>query len=156
MPLSDEEYMDQALAQARTALAEGDIPVGCVVVCDGTVIGSGRNRREQDHDPTAHAEIVAIRAAAKAVNDWRLLNCTLYVTLEPCPMCAAAIALARIKRLVFGAYDFDNGCVGSNGNVLTRPIFGYVPQVTGGIRRNEAETLLEAFFAAIRQQRRGG
>ncbi len=156
MPLSDEEYMDQALVQAQKALALGDIPVGCIIVQGGNVIGSGCNLREQRHDPTAHAEMVAIRMAAQTLGDWRLTDCVLYVTLEPCPMCAAAIALARIKRLVFGAYDFDNGCVGSNGNMLTRPLFGYAPQVTGGIRRSEAEELLASFFTTIRQQRRGG
>jgi len=107
-------------------------------------------------DPTAHAEILALQLGAQRLQDWRLDGCVLYVTLEPCPMCAAAMALARVQRLVFSAYDFDNGAVGSNGNMLARPIFGYAPEAQGGLLRADSETLLELFFSSIRSKRRGG
>ncbi|MGB9666097.1 MAG: nucleoside deaminase [Candidatus Cryosericum sp.] len=148
--------MLRALDEARLALDEGEIPVGCVVTKDGEIIAATHNMREQAKDPTAHAEILALRAAAERLQDWRLDGCTLYVTLEPCPMCAAAIALARVDRLVFGAYDFDNGAVGSNGNMLTKPIFGYRPEIVSGVLRTEAEAILQEFFSAIRSKRRGG
>lgn len=156
MTLSDTDSMLRALGEAKCALEEGEIPVGCVIVKDGAIIGSAHNMREQTKDPTAHAEILALRASAQRLHDWRLDGCTLYVTLEPCPMCAAAIALARIKRVVFGAYDFDNGAVGSNGNMLTRPIFGYAPEIVSGVLRTDAEAILQEFFVRIRSTRRGG
>lgn len=156
MASSDVTNMLRALDQARLALDEGEIPVGCVVTKDGEIVAATHNLREQAKDPTAHAEILALRAAAERLQDWRLDGCTLYVTLEPCPMCAAAIALARVDRLVFGAYDFDNGAVGSNGNMLTKPIFGYRPEIVSGVLRTEAEAILQEFFAAIRSKRRGG
>jgi len=156
MALQDSDFMRLALAEARGALDEGDIPVGCVIARDGEVLVSAHNKREQMHDPTAHAEILALRLAAEQLQDWRLEDCVLYVTLEPCPMCAAAMALARVRRLVFAAYDFDNGAVGSNGNMLARPIFGYAPEVQGGLLRADSERLLELFFSSIRSKRRGG
>ena len=111
--MTDFDYMALALEEARTALAAGELPVGAVVVKDGAVVGRGRNTREAEHDPTGHAEIAAIRDAAKRLGDWRLTGCTLYVTLEPCPMCAGAISSARISRLVYGADDPEKGCAGS-------------------------------------------
>lgn len=156
MVMLDPDFMLLALGEARRALEEGEIPVGSVVARDGVVLSSAHNRREQTKDPTAHAEILAIRLAAQELRDWRLDGCTLYVTLEPCPMCAAAIALARVRKLVFAAYDFDNGAVGSNGNVLARPIFGYAPQIQSGFMRSDAESILELFFTSVRIKRRGG
>lgn len=156
MALQDVDFMRLALAEARVALDEGDIPVGCVIARNGEVLASAHNRREQMKDPTAHAEILALRLGARRLQDWRLEGCVLYVTLEPCPMCAAAMALARVRRLVFSAYDFDNGAVGSNGNMLARPIFGYAPEAQGGLLRADSETLLELFFSSIRSKRRGG
>ena len=130
--------------------------MGCVVARDGELLASAHNTRERSKDPTAHAEILALRASAGRLQDWRLDGCVLYVTLEPCPMCAAAITLARIQRVVFAAYDFDNGAAGSNGNMLTRPIFGYAPDVVSGLLRADSEAVLQQFFARIRSKRRGG
>ncbi len=156
MALSDLDCMLLALDEARHALDEGEIPVGCVVSRAGELLASAHNMREQAHDPTAHAEVLALRSSAQRLQDWRLDGCVLYVTLEPCPMCAAAIALARVQRVVFSAYDFDNGAVGSNGNTLARPIFGYAPEVVSGVLRTDAEAILQQFFVRVRSKRRGG
>lgn len=156
MALTDADCMLLALDEARRALDEGEIPVGCVVTRAGELLASAHNTREGARDPTAHAEMLALRSSAERLQDWRLDGCVLYVTLEPCPMCAGAIALARVQRVVFSAYDFDNGAVGSNGNMLTRPIFGYAPEVVSGLLRADAEAVLQQFFARIRSKRRGG
>jgi len=156
MASGDTDYMLRALDEARRALQEGEIPVGCVVTKGGEILALAHNMREQRNDPTAHAEMLALRATAQRLHDWRLNACTVYVTLEPCPMCAAAIALARVDRVVFGAYDFDNGAVGSNGNMLTRPIFGYAPEVVAGVLGTDAKAILQEFFARVRSTRRGG
>ncbi len=156
MALNDVDAMYLALAEARQAFDEGEIPVGCVITKAGELLASAHNRREGLKDPTAHAEILALRLAAKCLQDWRLDGCVLYVTLEPCPMCAAAIALARVRRVVFSAYDFDNGAAGSNGNVFARPVFGYAPEVQPGLLRADSESILEHFFCSIRSKRRGG
>ncbi|MCE5192899.1 MAG: nucleoside deaminase [Candidatus Cryosericum sp.] len=156
MASADTDYMLRALDEARRALQEGEIPVGCVVTKGGEILALAHNMREQRNDPTAHAEMLALRASAQRLHDWRLNACTVYVTLEPCPMCAAAIALARVDRVVFGAYDFDNGAVGSNGNMLTRPIFGYAPEVVAGVLGADAKAILQEFFARVRSTRRGG
>jgi tRNA(adenine34) deaminase len=156
MALSDVDCMLLALDEARRALDEGEIPVGCVISKAGELLASAHNMREEAQDPTAHAEVLALRSSAQRLRDWRLDGCVLYVTLEPCPMCAAAIALARVQRVVFSAYDFDNGAVGSNGNMLTRPIFGYAPEVVSGLLRTDAEALLQQFFVRVRSKRRGG
>ena len=156
MALTDVDCMLLALAEARSALDEGEIPVGCVVTRARELLASTHNTRERTKDPTAHAEMLALRSSAERLQDWRLDGCVLYVTLEPCPMCAAAIALARVQRVVFSAYDFDNGAVGSNGNMLTRPIFGYAPEVVSDLLRVDAEAVLQQFFARIRSKRRGG
>ena len=139
--------MSRALGLAREALADGDVPVGAVVIDgNGDVIGSGRNTRERDADPTGHAEIVALRAAAAARGAWRLDDCTLYVTLEPCTMCAGAIVQARIAHLVFGAWDEKAGAVGSLWDVVRDRRLNHRPEVTSGMLADESTELLQAFF----------
>ena len=144
--------MRAALVEARTALATDDVPVGAVVVDElGEVIGRGRNLREADSDPTGHAEVVAIREAARARGQWRLDGCTLVVTLEPCTMCAGAIGLARLERLVFGAFDDKAGAVGSLWDVLRDRRLNHRPEVVTGVLADECGALLLDFFAAHRQ-----
>ena len=143
--------MREALGEARAALATSDVPIGAVVVDpDGTVVGTGRNRREADHDPTAHAEVVALRQAAAARGEWRLAGCTLVVTLEPCTMCAGAVVLSRVDRLVFGAFDPKAGAVGSLWDVVRDRRLNHRPEVVSGVRTAESAALLEAFFAEHR------
>ncbi|MGJ9404317.1 nucleoside deaminase [Arthrobacter sp. KK5.5] len=149
--------MGLALDEAGRALATGDVPIGAVVVGpDGAVLATGRNEREADGDPTAHAEMVAIRAAAAALRDrgdgdgWRLADCTLVVTLEPCAMCAGAIVLARIPRVVFGAWDEKAGASGSVFDVLREPRLNHWVEVFPGVRATESATLLREFFARLR------
>ena len=141
-----------ALDEARSAALTGDVPIGAVV-CDGSgaVIGHGRNVREAAADPTGHAEIVALRTAAAARGEWRLTGCTLVVTLEPCTMCAGAIGLARVGRLVFGAYDPKAGAVGSLWDVLRDRRLNHRPEVVAGILADESAALLREFFAARRR-----
>ena len=146
------EFMAEALHEARRALAEGELPVGCVIVKDGAVIARGRNCRETMHDPTGHAEIAAMRAAAEALGDWRLSGCDLYVTLEPCPMCAGAISQARIRRVFFGAYDPTQGCAGSVYRIPEDPAFGHFCRCEGGIMEEECRALLEEFFGSARRK----
>ncbi len=144
--------MQAALAEARSALSTGDVPVGALVVDeDGEVIGRGRNVRERDHDPTGHAEVVAIRRAAVARGSWRLDGCTLVVTLEPCTMCAGAIVLARLSRLVFGAYDDKAGAVGSLWDVVRDRRLNHRPEVLSGVLGDESTALLDEFFAEQRR-----
>lgn len=138
--------MDAALEQARLAPAHGDVPVGCVVVAGGRVIGRGRNEREHLQDPTAHAEVQALRAAAAALGSWRVLDATLYVTLEPCAMCAGAIVLARVPRVVFACADPKAGAAGSVLDVLGDQRLNHRPEVVGGVREREGAELLRAFF----------
>lgn len=146
--------MEAALDEARAALATGDVPIGAVVVdADGAVIGAGRNVREADADPTGHAEVVALREAAKARGEWRLEGCTLVVTLEPCTMCAGAAVLARVDRVVFGAYDDKAGAVGSLWDVVRDRRLNHRPEVIAGVLAAESSTLLEAFFAERREDR---
>jgi tRNA(adenine34) deaminase len=145
------ETMRLALEEARAAAATADVPIGAVVVdATGAVIGTGRNLREAQHDPTGHAEIVALRAAAAARGEWRLEGCTLVVTLEPCTMCAGAAVLARVERLVFGAYDEKAGAVGSLWDVVRDRRLNHRPEVVGGVLAPESRTLLDDFFAAQR------
>jgi len=146
----DDEFMGVALEEARAALIHGDVPIGAVVVRDGVVIGRGHNQRERDSDPTAHAEVVAIRQAAAWLEDWRLERCTLYVTLEPCCMCAGAIVLARIPRVVYGALDDKAGCAGSVADVLRHPKLNHQPDVFVGVRAEECAALLRTFFEGLR------
>lgn len=138
--------MDLALEQARLALQHGDVPVGAVVVTGGRVTGRGRNEREHRQDPTAHAEVQALREAAASLGSWRVLDSTLYVTLEPCAMCAGAIVLARVPRVVFGCGDPKAGAAGSVLDVLADPRLNHRPEVTGGVREREAAELLRTFF----------
>jgi tRNA(Arg) A34 adenosine deaminase TadA len=142
--------MGLALAQAREAAEAGEVPVGAVLVRDGKVVATGRNRPRAAHDPTAHAEVEAIRAAALVLGDERLPDCDLYVTLEPCTMCAAAISFARIRRLYFGAADPKGGAVESGVRFFGQPTCHHAPEVYGGIRESEAAALLRSFFAARR------
>jgi tRNA(adenine34) deaminase len=140
--------MRAALDEARAALGSGDVPVGAVVLGpDGNVLGRGHNVRERDGDPTGHAELVAIRAAAVALGAWRLTGCTLVVTLEPCTMCAGAIVLSRLDRLVFGAYDDKAGAVGSLWDVVRDRRLNHRPEVLGGVLLDDCRSLLDDFFA---------
>jgi tRNA(adenine34) deaminase len=145
-----ETFMDMALAEARTAAAAGEVPIGCVIVCDGDVIARSGNRTLAERDPTAHAEIVAIRRAAAIRDSERLPDCDLYVTLEPCTMCAAAISFARIRRLYFGAADPKGGAVENGVRYFSAPTCLHRPEVYGGIGEREAAALLEGFFRARR------
>ena len=144
--MDHERWMRAALEVAQGCATSGDVPVGAAIVKGDDVLATGGNRREADRDPTAHAEIVAIRAAARAVGSWRLDGCTLYVTLEPCAMCAGAMVLARLDRVVFGAADPKAGFAGSLGNLLQDPRLNHRPELTGGVLADECGDLLRAFF----------
>jgi tRNA(adenine34) deaminase len=146
----DEYFMRLALREAERALEHGDVPIGAVVVHEGEVIAAARNERELRADPTAHAEILALREAATALRSWRLLDTVLYVTLEPCAMCAGAIVLARVPRVVYAADDPKAGAAGSVLNVLAEPRLNHRPAVTPGLLAGEAAELLRAFFASRR------
>lgn len=149
------QAMDQALVEARAALATGDVPIGAVVLdAHGEIVGRGRNLREADADPTGHAEIVALRAAAGAQGEWRLTDHTLVVTLEPCTMCAGAAVLARVARIVFGPYDDKAGAVGSLWDVVRDRRLNHRPEVVTGIRAEESAGLLHTFFAGQRDSGR--
>src|SRR4051795_3502442 len=144
--MQDEEFMRLAISEAERALEHDDVPIGAVVVRDGEVIGAGRNERELDQDPTAHAEILALREAARAVGHWRILDSTIYVTLEPCAMCAGAIVLARVTRVVFGTVDPKAGAAGSVLDVLAEPRLNHRPEVAGGLLAADCAALLTDFF----------
>jgi tRNA(adenine34) deaminase len=149
-PLTDDDAMRLALDQAAAAAAHGDVPIGAVVVRDGQVIAARHNERELTGDPTAHAEVLAIRDAATVVGHWRLLDCALYVTLEPCVMCAGALVNARIGRVVFGAVDPKAGAVVSLYEVCSDPRLNHRPPVVAGVGAEEAGRLLRDFFASRR------
>ncbi len=146
----DEAHMRAALELARRAAALGEVPVGAVVVREGKIIGEGYNQRELLHSPLAHGEILAIEQACRAVGDWRLTGCSLYVTLEPCPMCAGAILNARLRRLVYGAADLKGGCCGSLMNLMALD-FPIRPSVTAGVLAGECTQVLEDFFQGLRE-----
>jgi tRNA(adenine34) deaminase len=146
----DEYFMRLALREAERALAHDDVPIGAVVVHDGEVIGSGHNEREVREDPTAHAETIALREAARALRTWRLLDCMMYVTLEPCAMCAGAIVLARLPRVIYGAADPKAGAAGSVLDVLGEPRLNHSPDVAGGLLAADSADLLRAFFGPRR------
>jgi len=148
----DEEGMRAALREAERAAENDEVPVGCVIVHDGLVIGRGRNQVETLQDATAHAEIVAIGAASEAIGGWRLTDCTLYVTLEPCAMCAGAMVLARVGRLVYGAPDPKAGACGSVLNVIHEPRLNHRVEVTAGVLAEACGELLRRFFAAKRER----
>ena len=147
--MDHEAYMSQALELAREAAAGGDVPVGCVIVRDGEVIGRGRNRREERGDATAHAEVEAIRDACARLGGWRLHRCVLYVTLEPCPMCAGAIINARIREVRYGAREGKSGCCGSVLNLFEER-FNHRPRVYQGPLKRECEAVLQEFFQKLR------
>lgn len=151
--MEDLDYMEQAIALAREAAAEGEVPVGCVIVCDGQVVGRGRNRREKERSALAHAEIEAIAQACKTLGGWRLWNCTLYVTLEPCPMCAGAIVNARIPRVVYGASDAKCGACGSVCDMFSME-FNHRPQVEAGVAEETCSGILKEFFGQLRVELR--
>jgi tRNA(adenine34) deaminase len=142
--------MRLALREAARALEHEDVPIGAVVVREGEVIGSGHNEREVREDPTAHAEMIALREAARALGSWRVLDAVMYVTLEPCPMCAGAIVHARIPRVIFGATDPKGGAAGSVLDVLSEPRLNHRPSVQGGLLAGESAELLQGFFAPRR------
>ncbi|MFZ1062380.1 MAG: tRNA adenosine(34) deaminase TadA [Acidimicrobiales bacterium] len=146
----DEQFMRVALAKAREASAHDDVPVGCVVVVDGAVVGAGENRREVDGDPTAHAEMIALREATTVRAGWRLDDATVYVTLEPCVMCAGALLNAKISRVVIGALDEKAGAVGSRYHVLADPRLLHEARVTYDVLADESRSLLRTFFEARR------
>ena len=146
----DEAWMDRALEEARAAGAAGDVPVGAVIVLGESLVAVGRNRREVDGDPTAHAEIVALRAAAAERGTWRLEECTLVVTLEPCVMCAGAAMSARVETLVFGAWDPKAGACGSVWDLTRDPLATHLVEVVGGVRAEESAALLVDFFEGRR------
>ena len=146
-----EEYMRQALALAQEAAAHGEVPVGCVIVREGQIVGRGRNRREEKQHTSSHAEMEAIRQANEALGTWRLDDCTLYVTLEPCPMCAGAIVQARIPRVVIGSMNAKAGCAGSVLNILKEPGFNHQVKVETGILGEECSCLMTDFFKELRR-----
>ena len=149
--MNDESMMREALCEAEIALSAGELPVGCVIEKDGEIIARGHNLRENSLDPTAHAEIVAIREAAKRLNQWRLSDCTIYVTLEPCPMCAGAISQARLKRLVYGAADPNQGCAGSVYRIPEDPAFSHFCLSDGGVLAADCKNVLDRFFQSKRK-----
>jgi tRNA(adenine34) deaminase len=152
---SDELWMEEALRQAQRALEAGEVPVGAVVVCEGKIVGRGFNRNLLDGDPTAHAEMMALRQAAQALGNYRLLQCEMYATLEPCPMCAGALVHARLRRLVYGADDPKAGAVHSVLPVLNQPVLNHSMQVQGGVLAGRCAEMLQAFFRSRRAEQKG-
>ena len=150
--LLDERYMKEALKQAKKAALLGEVPIGCVIVCDDKIIGRGYNRRNTDKSTLSHAEISAIRKATKSIGDWRLEGCTLYVTLEPCQMCAGAIVQARIPRVVFGCRNPKAGCAGSIVHLLDMDGFNHHVAVTEGICGEACSGILTEFFSGLRKR----
>lgn len=150
---TDADFMRIALREAELAATEGEVPVGAVLVCDQRVVGRGRNACERLQDATAHAEMVAITAASQALGTWRLEDCTLYVSLEPCPMCLGACLNARVKRVVYGALEPKCGACGSVVDLSSPPGYNHRITVTGGVLGEESSDLLKRFFRALREQR---
>lgn len=146
----DEKYMKEAVRQARKAYALGEVPIGCVIVHDGKIIGRGYNRRNTDKSTLSHAEIIAIKRASKVIGDWRLEECTLYVTLEPCQMCAGAIVQARIPRVVMACMNPKAGCAGSVLNILDMPEFNHQVVAVRGVLEEECSQMLKTFFKELR------
>lgn len=151
MLTDDEKYMKEAIRQAKKAWKLQEVPIGCVVVKDGRIIARGYNRRNTDKNTLAHAEIRAIQKASKAVGDWRLEECTMYITLEPCQMCAGAIVQARIPRVVIGTRNPKAGCAGSILNLLQVPQFNHQVELTAGVLEEECSSMLSGFFKALRR-----
>lgn len=147
---TDEKYMKEALKQAKKAYKLGEAPIGCVIEYDGKIIGRGYNRRNTDKSTLAHAEISAIKKATKVIGDWRLEGCTIYITLEPCPMCAGAIVQSRIKRCVIGAMSPKSGCAGSILNILDESRFNHQVEIESGILEENCRQILSSFFKELR------
>lgn len=150
----DEKYMKEALKQAKKALALGEVPIGCVIVRDGRIIARGYNRRNTDRSTLSHAEITAVKRASKTIGDWRLEDCAIYITLEPCQMCSGAIVQARIPDVIIGAMNEKAGCGGSLYNLLEDPRFNHRCNVTRGVLADESTALLKRFFADLRIRNR--
>ena len=148
----DRKFMIEAIAEAKKAEAIREVPIGAVIVREGVVIGRGHNLRETTGDPTAHAEMIAIREASERLQAWRLLNCTLYVTLEPCPMCAGAIVQSRIERVVYGTGDPKAGCAGTLMNLLQENRFNHMAEVVPNVLQEESARLLTDFFRGLRKK----
>lgn len=152
--MNDEIFMKEALRLAAEAAAEGEVPVGAVVTIDGRIVGRGRNRREKDKNALAHAELEAINEACRTLGGWRLWQCDMYVTLEPCPMCTGAIINSRIKRLVYGASDFKAGSCGSIVNLFELP-YNHKPEMVSGFMQEECSQMLTDFFRKLRERKNG-
>lgn len=150
----DEQYMYEAIKLARRAARIDEVPIGCVIVHEGTIIAKGYNRRNTDKSTLAHAEIMAIRKASKVIGDWRLEDCTLYVTLEPCQMCAGAIVQARIPRVVMGTMNAKAGCAGSVINILQMEQFNHQVEVTKGVLADECREMMQSFFKQLRDNKK--
>ena len=152
--LTDQErYMKEAIRQAKKARALEEVPIGCVIVCNGQIIARGYNRRNADKTVLSHAEVTSIKKACKKEGDWRLEDCTLYVTLEPCPMCAGAIVQARIPRVVIGSMNSKAGCAGSVLNLLKEPGFNHQAQIVTGILEEECSEMMSGFFTELRKKK---
>ncbi|MBR1743412.1 MAG: tRNA adenosine(34) deaminase TadA [Lachnospiraceae bacterium] len=152
--LCDEKYMAEAIRQAKKASAAGEVPIGCVIVKDGRIIARGYNKRNMQGSTLAHAELLAIGKASRKLGDWRLEECTMYITLEPCPMCAGAIVQARIPKVVIGAMNAKAGCAGSILNLLEEKRFNHQAEVVRGVREEECSLLLKDFFKSLRNLRK--
>ena len=150
----DEKYMKEAIRQAKKAYKLDETPIGCVIVHDGRIIGRGYNRRNTDKSPLAHAEITAIKKASKKLGDWRLEECTLYVTLEPCQMCAGAIIQSRVTRVVVGCMNPKAGCAGSVLNLLDVKVFNHQAELTTGVLEEECSALMTGFFRELRERKK--
>lgn len=152
--VKDEFFMNLALKEAEKAEKLGEVPIGAIIVRNGEVIGRGYNRREIDRDPLAHAELLAIKDASHTLEGWRLLDSTLYVTLEPCPMCAGAIVQSRISRVVYGTYDHKAGCAGTLMNLLQEPRFNHQVEIQSNVCEKECAEILKAFFRRLRKKKK--
>ncbi|HCR08315.1 MAG TPA: tRNA-specific adenosine deaminase [Sutterellaceae bacterium] len=151
--MNNEKWMKEAIKQAKKAAQKDEVPIGCVIVKDDQIIARAYNKREMKQCSTAHAEILAIEKACKKLGSWRLEDCALYVTLEPCPMCSGAIIQSRIRNVIFGAYDPKGGCMGSNMNINDVRGFNHYPDIEGGILQDECSRLLKEFFKAKREKK---
>ena len=151
--MNNEKWMKEAIKQAKKAAQKDEVPIGCVIVKDDQIIARSYNKREMKQCSTAHGEILAIEKACKKLGSWRLEDCDLYVTLEPCPMCSGAIIQSRIRNVIFGAYDPKGGCMGSNMNINDVRGFNHYPDIEGGILQDECSRLLKEFFKAKRKKK---
>ena len=151
---TDEKYMREALKQAKKAYAIGEVPIGCIIVCQDKIIGRGYNRRTIDKNTLAHAELLEIKKASKKMNDWRLEGCTMYVTLEPCQMCAGAIVQSRMSRVVVGCMNPKAGCAGSILNLLQMEEFNHQAELTTGVLEEECSQMMKIFFKELREKKK--